>query len=243
MKFRRFNSEGVGVFREYLHRLREDPVLPPPFHLLEDIQYTEELDPSIVAVPYRFNNRMSFARWLYEASGREQALIPRGDPGFWAWLSLALFDQVAPADGQGRRRPGADARHIPDASDWRRRYRHLLASPYDVFMLHRDNPMRAYVALVNPLHKPGELTEQFTARVDIVSCPGTMALASYLYVDPETGSRKRGASGRSARRFGKLMNQYTRTFDLPEMRPDQFAELLPREFDRFKVEETSVKGR
>lgn len=233
MRFRRFNPEGLNAFREYLHRLREAATLPPPLQILTDDQLSEELEPAIDAEFRRFNNRMSFARWLYGVSGREQSLIPRSDPGFWAWLSLALFDQVAPADGNGRRKPGADARHIPDASDWRRRYRHLLASPYDVFMLHRDNPLRAYVALVNPLHKPGELTEQFTGRVDIVTCPGTMALASYLYVDPVTGTRRKGASGKSARRFGKLMNQYTRTFDLPEMRPDAFAALLPKEFERF----------
>jgi len=232
MRFRRFNPDGIAAFREYLHRLRTEPAWPPPLHILSDDQLSEELDPPIHAEPRRFNNRMSFARWLYDVSGREESMIPRSDPGFWAWLSLALFDQVAPVDGHGRRKPGADARHIPDA-DWRRRYRHLLASPYDVFMLHRDNPLRAYVALVNPLHKPGELTEQFTSRVEIVTCPGTMALASYLYVDPATGTRKKGASGEIARRFGKLMNQYTRTFDLPEMRPDAFAALLPREFERF----------
>lgn len=234
MRFRRFNGEGIEAFRRYLHRLRQDPYLAPPLELLHDEGVSEALEPPIQAAPIQFQSRLAFARWLYEISGEDESRIPRTDPGFWAWLSLALFDQVAPADSRGRRKPGADARHIPDASNWRRRYRHLLANPYDVFMLHRDNPARAFVALVNPLHKPGELTEQFTGRVDIVTCPGTMALASYLYVDPRTGRPKKGASGKAARRFGKLMNQYTRTFDLPAIRPETFAGLLPAEFDRFK---------
>jgi len=234
MQFRRFHDAGIEAFRDYLHRLRSEPTLAPPWGMLTDDALSEPLHPPIAAEPEQFENRMAFARWLHDAAEAAKATIPRADPGFWAWLSLALFDQVCPADGNGRRKPGADARHIPDRANWQRRYRHLLANPFDVFMLHRDNPERAAVVLVNPLHKPGELTEQFTARTEIVSCPGTMALASHLYVDPTTKTRRRGASGKSARRFGKLMNQYTRTWDLPEIQPARFAEMLPGEFDRFK---------
>lgn len=234
MQFRRFNEAGIDAFRSYLHRLREEPSLPPPVSLLSDPSVSEPLDPALSAEPEPFENRHAFARWLHAAAESAGTPIPRHDAGFWAWLSLALFDQVSPADGNGRRKPGADARHIPDRANWQRRYRHLLANPYDVLSLHRDDPARAMVVLVNPLHQPGELTEQFTARTDIVACPGTMALATYLYIDPETLNRRTGASGTSARRFGKLMNQYTRTWDLPEMRPSQFAEMLPNEFDRFR---------
>lgn len=231
---RRLNDAGVDVFRNYLHYLRENATARPPMSLLQDAETSEPLDASISAiVPQRFESRMTFARWLYSAADQRGNQVPRNDCGFWAWLSLALFDHVCPARSNGQRKPGADARHIPHQSDWRRRYRHLLANPFDVYLLHRDDPRRAFVALVNPLHAPGELTEQFTSRIEIVSCPGTMALASYLYIDPVTGRRRPGASGRSARRFGKLMNQYTRTYDLPEIQAAEFARILPREFGKF----------
>lgn len=234
VNFRRLNDTGIEAFRQYLHRLRESPLDAPPRSLLDDPDSSEPLGIEIVATaPDRFETRMTFARWLYSAADHQGRPVPRNDRGFWSWLSLELFDHVCPPNSHGRRKPGADARHIPDMVNWRRRYRHLLANPYDVFMLHRDNPRRAFVALVNPLHTPGELTEQFTSRIEIVSCPGTMALASYLYVDPRTGKRRPGASGASARRFGKLMNQYTRTFDLPEIQPAEFASVLPREFSKF----------
>lgn len=234
IQFRRFNDAGIEAFRNYLERLRIDPALPPPRTLLTDGTVSELLNPQIEAAPGHFENRMAFARWLHAAAEKSGHPIPRTDVGFWAWLSLALFDEVCPPDSSGKRKPGADARHIPERTNWRRRYRHLLANPFDVFWLHRDDPVRASVVLLNPLHQPGELTEQFTARIELVACPGTMALASYLYVDPRTGARRRGASGKSARRFGKLMNQYARTWDLPLTQAPDFAEMLPKEFDRFK---------
>lgn len=236
MILRRLNAAGVDAFRQYLHHLREDPAMEPPKSLLEDQETSEPLDIRIdVDPPARFDSRMAFARWLHAEADGNGKPAPRLDRGFWAWLSLALFDHVCPPGRGGSRTPGADSRHIPDEADWRRRYRHLLANPYDVYLLHRDDPGRAYVALVNPLHTPGELTEQFTSRIEVVSCPGTMTLASYLFVDPATGQRRRGASGGAARRFGKLMNQYTRTWDLPEISAPDFARLLPREFSKFRA--------
>lgn len=234
MQFRRFNDAGVEAFRNYLQRLRIDPTLPPPRALLTDDAVSAPLVPQIEAPLEHFENRMAFARWLHSAAEKTGQPIPRTDAGFWAWLSLASFDEVCPADSSGKRKPGADARHIPDRTNWRRRYRHLLANPFDVFWLHRDDPVRASAVLLNPLHQPGELTEQFTARIELVACPGTMALATYLYIDPHTGARRRGASGNSARRFGKLMNQYARTWDLPLTQASKFAEMLPKEFERFK---------
>lgn len=234
MKFRRFNDAGVDAFRRCLDSLRSDPKAPGPVELAEDPSLTEMLTPEVGAVPERFENRMAFAKWLDRAFQDSETEPPLLDAGFWTWLTAALFDQVCPPDGNGRRKPGENAKYIPDMSRWTKRYRHLLANPFNVFQLHRDNPERAAVALVNPLDKPGELTEQFAARVEIVRCPGTIGLASKLFIDPSTGMRKRGASGLAARRFAKLMNQYTRTWDLQSVDSDNFVQLLPREFSRFK---------
>lgn len=234
MRFRRFTDAGVEAFSQYIHDLRADPKLPVPADLVTVDALTEVLTPEVSATPEAFETRMEFARWLDLAFGNSDAEAPLLDAGFWTWLTAALFDQVCPPDGNGRRKPGADARYIPDMTRWTRRYRHLLANPYQVFQLHRNAPERAAVALVNPLHKPGELTEQFTARLEIIRCPGTLGLATKLFVDPSTGARRPGASGNAARRFGKLMNQYTRTWDLQSVEAGEFAQLLPREFNRFK---------
>lgn len=231
MQFRRLTSDGILEFRRYLAELRLNPTLrPPEFHTADS--YSEPLPQPVSLQPVPFRSRLDFARWL-DSIPESSTRLPRTDAGFWSWLSMALFDQVCPPDASGRRRPGADARHIPDFSRWTRRYRHLLANPYDVYQLHRDQPERAMVVLANPLHRPGELTEQLTSRLEIVQCPGTMALATYIFFDRSTGQMRKGAAGKSAARFGKLMNQFTRTWDLPEIRSTDFADVLPRDFRRF----------
>jgi len=226
MKFRRFNDQGVKAFAEYLGELRANPAAEKPMDLLTDPQFTELLSVSIDSeLPATFSSRMEFAQWLHAAATDSYVDIPRNDAGFWAWLSLALFDHVCPANEQGRRKPGADARHLIEVKDWKRRYRHLLQNAYEIFYLHRDVPKRALVALVNPLHKPGELTEQINGRQEIVTCPGCISLATFLCVDPD-GKRRRGASGKFARVFGKAINRVSRTFDIPLMLPTQSAKLL-----------------
>ena len=233
MRLARFNELGLDYFRKYLGLLRQDPKASPPMHLLTSGEYSDDLPEPIDAEPRPFSNRLEFAEWLHDAAEAAGTAVPRDDVNFWAWLSLALFDQVCPVDGNERRKVGAQARYIPDTANWRRRYRHLLANPFDVLSVHFPNHQRALVALVNPLDKPGELSEQFGSRVEIINCPGSIGLATYLYIDPQTRERRKGASGEAARRFGKLMNQYTRTFDLPEMESGVFASILPKEFDRF----------
>ncbi len=226
MKFRRFNEQGVRAFAEYLQALRSNPEASVPLELLTSPRFTEPLSVLIEATPpASFSSRMDFAKWLHATATTNGVDIPRGDSGFWAWLSLALFDHVCPADGSGQRSPGADARHVIASTDWKRRYRHLLQNPYEIFFLHRDDPDRALVALVNPLHRPGELTEQINGRQEIATCPGCMSLATFLCID-SNGKRRSGASGEFARIFGKAVNRVSRTFDLPEMQPTQSAKLL-----------------
>lgn len=226
MKLRRFNPEGLIEFAKVLDLLRSEPAAPVPAELLSSKRFTEPLRAAInVTVPPVFTSRFAFADWLHAAATASGEDVPRDDAGFWAWLSLALFDHVCPADDKGRRKPGANARYIIDASDWKRRYRHLLQNPYEVYYLHKADPSRALVALVNPLDQPGELTEQINGRQELVTCPGCMSLATFLCIDAD-GKRRKGASGEFARVFGKAVNRISRTFDLPEMAPIEAAKLL-----------------
>jgi hypothetical protein len=226
MKLRRFNDQGVSEFGAFLDVLRSSADEAVPVGLLNSARFSEPLGVTITAnPPPSFANRMAFANWLHTAATDSGENIPRNDAGFWAWLSLALFDHICPADGNGRRKPGANPRYIIDAADWKRRYRHLLQNPYDVYFLHRDDPGRALVALVNPLDQPGELTEQINGRQELVTCPGCMSLATFLCIDAN-GKRRKGASGDFARVFGKAVNRVSRTFDLPEMPPPLAAKLL-----------------
>jgi hypothetical protein len=69
----------------------------------------------------------------------------------------------------GHRKPGERARHIPDATNFLRYYRHLLAGPWRTYRTHRDDPGRARVVLCQPLHTPGDLVEQLASRQELVT--------------------------------------------------------------------------
>lgn len=235
MELKRFNAAGVAALHDYIEQLRRDPSLPPPFALLDDAATSEPLDAPIMAEPASFESRMDFACWLHAAAISSNTIVPDQDAKFWAWLTLLLFDQVCPSKN-GARSVGADARYFPDR-DFRRRYRHLLANAYGIHHMHRDDPSRVQFLLAGSLHVFGELTEQFASRQELISCPGTMGLANRLFFDERSGRVRSSAGGAAARRLGKLLNQYLRTWDIAIMSPTDSVRLLPAEFDRFKPAE------
>src|SRR5690348_3408867 len=134
MKFRRFNDQGVKAFADYLGVLRSKPEAAVPTDLLTNPRLTEPLSVSIDAEPpASFASRMDFAKWLHAAATAGQVEIPRNDAGFWAWLSLALFDHVCPPDAKGTRKIKEDARYVPMLDSSRRYYRHALVGPFYVY--------------------------------------------------------------------------------------------------------------
>lgn len=242
MQLRRFNRKGIDAFTMYLDALRLDPSRPVPTELLTNDALVSPLAPPIQtpAPPVKgFASRMAFASWLHDAATASGAQVPRKDAGFWSWLTLALFDQVCPADAKGQRKVGELARYLPQFDNYLRRYRHLLATPYEVLLMHEDDPTCVAIILHSPLNVLGELTEQFASRQELISCKGTMALASHLFFDSKGNKTKNRASGNAARRFGKLLNQYQRTWDITVMTPKQSSAILPKDFDKFKSDEAS----
>lgn len=236
INMRRFNEEGIEAFRDFLANLKLDPKAAIPA-ILEDDRYAIEWDTPVPLSPEPFESRLSFAMWLDKAVQAVGVQISLVDIGLWSWLSLLLFDQLCPRHSDGSRRVGAFARYVPEPSNFRRRYRHLLSAPYGIFQLHRDEFTRTNVVLAGALDKPGELAEQISARADFVSSAGAMSLATYLFIDQATGKRRKGASGTAAARLGKLVNQYRRTWDFDMIDAVEFARALPKELRRFVPKE------
>jgi hypothetical protein len=113
----------------------------------------------------------------------------------------------------------------------------LLAGPFAIYRAHRDDPKRALAVLAGPLHQPGDVAEQLAARQEIVTNRAAMALATLLYIDSQTLTVRRGASGRgagSARRLAAVLNQLELTWDLYGMNTAELTALLPGEFSRFR---------
>ena len=236
MNLRRLNDEGLRQFAEYLVALKTTPSLAPPVALLDDPATSEEAAP-VAVWPMPFPNRLAVGRWLNELLESASLPDPAREKGVWAWLSLRLFDTVCPADGRGHRKPGELARHIPDAANFQRYYRHLLAGPWRIVRTHRDAPDRALAVLCQPLHTPGDLVEQLASRQELVTNRAFLAAATTLYVDPQTLQPKRGGGGKSrgtARRLADFCNQIDVTWDLYALEPGELLVKLPKEFQRFQ---------
>jgi hypothetical protein len=237
MKLRRFNRDGVAAFSNYRARLTLEPTLEPPKELLEDLALTEVL-PGELEVPERkFANRLEAGCFFNALMDTANTQLPERDQGLWTWLTLFYFDEVCPADGNGRRNPQDEARLVPLLDNHQRFYRHLLVGPFLIVRANRNQPERAIAMLCNPLWKPGEIAEQLASRKELVTNHAVADLATRLYYDPATGSFKRGAGSDvrgGARRLAALFNQLDLTYYLYGMTADELLALLPKEFDRFR---------
>lgn len=239
MQFRRFNDLGIKEFSDYLGTLRSNPSAPVPTDLLEQPQLTTVLEPVIEAKPHTFATRMEFARWLHEAAQRANAAIPRRDAGFWAWLTLALFEQVCPPDNSGVRHVKEDPRYLPQLDSSRRYYRHALVGPYNVYLRFLDDPSRADALLCGPLAKlTDEAYRLFVENQLVVHRPAVAVLTEFFF-DPQRHRLKRRSQSKtepgSIRRLAKVLTQYARTYDLDVIPEQRLSSMLPREFDRWRA--------
>lgn len=234
MLLRRFTDEGLAAFEDWLNHVQQNGYGDPPSELLLDYSNARVLTPEIDAEERVFDTRIEWASYANELLKPLPA--HQQDKNFWAWLSLAYFDSVCPPDRDGYRKVRARARYIPEGNDYRRYYRHLLASPYAIFRAHSDDPLKALCLLASSLSSPGELVEQLAARQELVSNKSVVHAATLLYIEGDGGA-KRGAGGSgpgSPRRLAEVLDQFDLTYDVYSIPPQELIRILPKEFDRFK---------
>ncbi len=232
---RMLNDEGVQAFRSYLHDLRGGARTSPPREMLFSAERSAEIPFDLTVAQRAFRSRMDFCEYMAEAFGEAPYHLIEGNDKLWSWLSLFYFDQVCPVRSDGSRRPGMDYRHIP-SRDYRHRHRHLLAGAYHVYHLHG---MDAALLLCSPLHSENAFHHQLAGRQGFIANPVILHAATELYYDmrhsrPRAGSGRAGGAG-TLLRFVDIINQLDMTFDLFSMAPRRLMELLPAEFDRWKL--------
>jgi hypothetical protein len=238
MRLRRLSQQGLQELADELERVRSGETKALSRDLESSDRFSAEVKPVIELPKQTFKNRFAVAEYLFRCLGDGVLEGLEEDIGVWGWLSGSLFDQLCPLDNKGRRQPGELARWIPDPSNFQRYYRHLLAGPYRMYRLHKDNTRRAMAMLWAPLDKPGELYEQLVSRQEMVTNPAIMDTAISLYFDRTSSEPKRGAAGKgagSARRLAKLIGQFDVTWDLNLLSAAQLMTMLPGEFTRFKT--------
>lgn len=231
MQLRKFNQQGIEHFDE----IRASAVIQQDEldSLLNDDRWSSAVSPEIEIERIDFPTRFEVGTYFYALF--DVADIPGldVDQGIWTWIAAYYFDLLCPPG----KRPGHRARWVL-ANDYRQYYRHLLAGPYQIYKAHSDNPKRAMAVLANQPHEPGDIAEQLASRQEIVTNRCIMEVATRLYIDPLTDRPKIGAAAReqgSARRLAMVLNQLDLTWDLYRLEPDKLIELLPDEFERFKL--------
>lgn len=237
MNARRLNDAGIELFQSWLIQAKSGQASDVPAELLQDPNISSEIEPTIPIKNIKFQNRYQAALYLDGIiPGIQTASIER-DGGFWTWLTVFYFDQLAPSIN-GRRKIGHMARYVPSFSNFRTYYRHLLLGPWLVYRAHGDTPALTKVVLSGTVDTPGELAEQLSARQEIITNPTILAVAKKLYLN-ESDKPKRGAGGSGAgspRRFVTVLQQLDKTYDFFTMRADSLLSLLPNEFNRFRTE-------
>lgn len=239
MRVRRFNADGVVAFRQELDRLRSDRAADPTRLLLVDAALTEELPGGGEIELRELTTKRAAAEYLATAldgTGAPRDLL--ADAGLWAWLSLFHFDSVCPAVDGGRK-VRVDANYIPDLAFAFRRYRHLLRTPYLVYI---EVPPPNRILLDGPLSTQGDVVEQMMGRLAIMRVSTLRKAIDLLYFDEQRGVVKRGAvSGRSPAagdlryRFPARLRQLSLVYDVESLTVESLLELLGPEFASWRT--------
>lgn len=232
-RLHRFAPAGLVRFREFLTALRLDPALPLPSKLLTDEGFAVPVPGGPVLEKPGFATKRLAAEYLHRVLDPLSLPDLEQDAALWSWLAAFFFDDVCPPVG-GRRRPLANPHYVLEPNDYRRRYRHLLLTPYRLASVMPDHNR---IFLDAPLSVHGEIIEQTVSRLYMFRMPGVRAAIDRLYFDEENGRPKRGIFPTKGERRGDLRNRFPsrvlqlqRTYDVGALSADQLIQLLGAEF-------------
>lgn len=230
MRVRSLTTSGMERFRGYLGDLKDNAGLLPPLGLLDSGEFSEAIDGAPKIERVELKTKREAAEYLSSALHPLHGPAIMRDAGLWSWLALFLFDEVCPGPA---RKPRAESHYILDAHNFRRRYRHLLATPYRII---KEIPDHNRIFLNAPLPVHGDLIEQTMSKLYLIRQPAVRELIDRLYYDKSAGKAKRGILPTRAKK-GDLRNrlpirlrQLGPTYDLPSLNGDQLLELLGAEF-------------
>jgi len=237
---KRFTDHGIEEFRRYLDRLRQADAAPAPVHLLNDPAASRPIDAEVHIEKRRFDTRMQLARYF------DDVLSPLEDEGIetdvhlWSWLSLFYFDQVCPADENGKRRPGRNYRHILEPG-YPNGHRHLLCGPYLVYSVYGLGEDLARLLLCTPVPIENKFHHELASRQGLITNRGILEAVHRLYYQPAADKPRRGAqikknSPGGFYRFISIIQQLDLNYDLYSMSGDEIIALLPPEFDQWKTQ-------
>lgn len=209
--------------------------------LLYDDDLSKPIDPPIDIQSIDLSDRFTAGVSLCELLKNHP--LHYTNKGIWSWLSLYYFDELCPLEKDGTHRIDAHHRHIMEGKNFQHYYRHLLSTPFNICLSHKDDYDRTKVLLNGPCSVHGDITEQLASRQTFVTSKPIMEVLEVLYLDPITKKNKTGAAGGgrkdtqrlgNVRRFIDILWQLDLTYDLYDIKTQDLLDLLPDEFDDFK---------
>lgn len=241
MKICRLTGRGIEKFINYLDSLKTDYPQQFPHELMSPSEYAVEIGGNAEWLDaLELSDRMETAKGLDAIVHKLGLQSAERDKGFWTWCAAYLFDRLCKRSN-GRYSPGELAIWVAEPDNWKRYYRHYLASIWQVYAAHKDIEEQLIVLLNGPVNTPGELWAQVAANQKLITNPSMIGAIFHLFWDKKNGERKRGAGGVGARRLSQVLKQFERTYDFYAMKPDDLVRLLPQEFEKFKEFSSSQK--
>lgn len=239
-KIRYFKRQGREEWSNWLEKLRDDPSLPFPEGFLERTDLTQ-VAPGGADLPPASDSKFELATALAPQIDKIESKGLQIDhwPGLWDWMAASYFDAICPPKADGSRTVQALARYRLEAN-FRRYYRHRICGPVS-----RVRNLGEHAKIL--LHGlPSTLTdweEQAASRYETGGNPGIAEALCLLYWDENTDSPKIGAAPNkknpgTLRRFGDIMRQFALTYDLSAIDAAGLIDLLPKEFDRWRSQES-----
>ena len=244
MDVRRLNTTGLAQFRAFLSGLRTtDHPHDAPIDILTSPSTSAGLRFGIPAErPIAITSKMDMALYLNELLAplnREDTLL---NNGLWSWLGIFMFDIICPVNpNDGTRRIREDWYYVfqPDDGlpDYQTYYRHLLYTPYFLYLSFHGEAGRALLA--GSPSVGGDMTEQIASRQEYISCRPVLEALDHLYYDDDSGKVKTGATDRNrdgnVRRYVSFLQQIDSTYDLYGMSYEKILDLLPSEFNEWNA--------
>ena len=242
VQLRKMTPLGVSEFERYL---REDVrgATKLPQHQFNEEPYSVKMrTPSIIQInpSKKFSSRRDLAAHVSQkltlgGVSREDIIVkdPEEWNNVWNWLSSVWLDQFIKKKN-GQYTVPAINRFI-GTTDYRRFYRHFIATPYWLYTLHGYDDTKLFLEC--PVNIHNDFIEQMGSRQWIISCFTLVDIAHQLYWNEVNYKGKRGARGRGAgsvRRFVKICNQLYLNYDITSLDAEKILDLLPPEFDKWQ---------
>ncbi len=230
------NEAGIDLLREFMLRLKANPSVWPPPDILTDTRYTTPAPGGASVEPRAFSSKLEFGRYITGVlNGRVPDRTLRTSIGLWVWLTLFYFEQVCPADGNGRRKVLSLEKYIPSSGHISTNPdKHLLFFPWKMITLHGDD---AAWLLSSALREDTKVVRELANSYRRNVSSEFVRLARLLYFDEDRGKVRTGATTNkkgSLRRLDRVMSQLDLTYDVFGINASGLAGLLPqREFARW----------